>query len=245
MSPIAFQNEIKAVILDIEGTVAPISFVKEILFPYFLNEIPSILSNLKYPISTTISNDPITQIVSNFPLETIQSQESLLDHITSLVNKDIKDSTLKSLQGYIWQKGYEDGALKAPVYDDAINAIKEWSKEKKVYIYSSGSVKAQKLLFGYVDVKGKSVDLNGYLSGYFDITTSGFKYEKSSYEAITKDIGIDANYLIFLSDNVAEVNAAIDAGLNSVVVIRRGNVELTSDERATYKLLHTFDELQI
>lgn len=244
MSPIAFQNAIKAVILDIEGTVAPISFVKETLFPYFLKEVPSILSKLQYPISET-SNDPISQIVSKFSSEYTQSENSLLDHIISLVKKDIKDSTLKSLQGYIWQKGYEDGALKAPVYDDAIKAIKEWSSQKKVYIYSSGSVKAQKLLFGYVDVQGESVDLNGYLSGYFDITTSGFKYEKTSYEAITRDIDIPANNLLFLSDNVAEVSAAIDAGLNSAVVIRRGNVELTSDERATYKLVHTFDELQI
>jgi len=244
MSKITFESDITAVILDIEGTVAPISFVKETLFPYFLKEIPSILSKLKYPIDSN-SNDPIAQIVSKFPSEVIQSEHLLLSHIDDLVKKDIKDSTLKSLQGYIWQKGYEDGALVAPVYKDATDSIIGWSKDKKVFIYSSGSVKAQKLLFGYVDVDGKSTDMNGYLSGYFDITTSGYKYDKSSYENITKDVGIDAKQLLFLSDNVAEVKAAIEAGMNSVIVVRPGNVELSEEDKKNYKVIHNFDELQI
>ncbi len=244
MSSITFSKTIKAVILDIEGTVAPISFVKETLFPYFLKEVPSVLSKLQYPIDSN-SNDPTTQIVSAFPTNITKDRNTLLCHINDLVNRDIKDSTLKSLQGYIWQKGYEDGSLKAPVYDDAINSIKSWNKEKKVFIYSSGSVKAQKLLFGYVDINGESADLNGYLSGYFDITTSGFKYEKSSYENITKDIGIDAENLLFLSDNVAEVKAALEAGLNSVIVIRPGNPELSSEDKSQFQVIHNFDQLQL
>lgn len=244
MDSIALKTPIKGVILDIEGTVAPISFVKDTLFPYFLKEISPILSNLQYPISSD-SKDPITQIVSKFPSNITQSNESLLSHINSLVKNDVKDSTLKSLQGYIWQNGYEKGALRAPVYDDAIRAIEKWSSDKKVYIYSSGSIKAQKLLFGYVAVGDESADYNGYLSGYFDITTSGYKYEKSSYERITNDVATDAKNLLFLSDNVAEVKAAVEAGLNSLIVSRPGNAELSVTDKSTYQVIDSFDQLQL
>ncbi|CCH46168.1 Enolase-phosphatase E1 [Wickerhamomyces ciferrii] len=237
-------NSINAIILDIEGTVAPISFVKETLFPYFLKEIPSILSKLQYPISSETSN-VIEQIVSNFPKDITNSNESLLNHIKSLVNKDIKDSTLKSLQGFIWEKGYENGDIKAPVYDDAIKSIKNWSESKKVYIYSSGSVKAQKLLFKYVEFQNGVIDLNEYLSDYFDITTSGYKFEKSSYENIIQDIKQSSGNVLFLSDNVSEVSAAKEAGLKSLIVFRNGNGEVSKEDQDKYGLIKSFDELSV
>lgn len=229
---------INVVILDIEGTVAPISFVKEVLFPYFLNKIPGILSELKYPLD---SSDEISKILTQFPNEYTINSDKLYKYIKSLVDQDIKDSTLKSLQGIVWLKGYENGELKAPVYPDVIESFKKWKQQnKKIYIYSSGSIKAQKLLFGYVDVgKTKSISLNEYLSGYFDITTSGFKQEQSSYENITKDIGINASNCLFLSDNENEVEAATKAGLQSIVVIRPGNAPLIKN----FKTINNFDEL--
>jgi enolase-phosphatase E1 len=232
---------VKAVILDIEGTVAPISFVKDVLFPYFSNKLPSILSGLSYPLTAT-SDDQITQIASQFPKEYTADEAKLYEHIQSLVANDVKDATLKALQGFVWLTGYEAGELKAPVYPDVIHSLEKWTVSgKKVYIYSSGSVKAQKLLFGYVDVGGEaSVDLNEYLSGYFDITTSGYKQEKSSYENIIKDIGVSAGESLFLSDNENEIEAALAAGLQAIVVIRPGNAPLTKN----FQTINNFHQLE-
>ncbi|KAH3674710.1 hypothetical protein WICMUC_003126 [Wickerhamomyces mucosus] len=245
MASIQFSTPINAIILDIEGTIAPITFVKDVLFPYFLKTVPKTLSQLKYPISSS-SQDPIELIVSNFSETITQSQESLTNHINDLVSKDIKDSTLKSLQGYIWQEGYESGELKAPIYADGISNLKKWtSKGKKVYIYSSGSIKAQKLLFKYVDINNETHDLNGYLSGYFDITTSGFKFEPSSYSNILKDIAFNPDETLFLSDNVKEVKAALDNNINSLIVIREGNAPLSDEDLKVSKTITSFYQLDI
>ncbi|KAH3688700.1 hypothetical protein WICPIJ_000300 [Wickerhamomyces pijperi] len=245
MSSISFDITIKAVILDIEGTVAPITFVKDVLFPYFLRAIPDTLSPLTYPIQSSSTNT-IEAILSNFPSEVTESKESTFKHIEYLVKNDIKDSTLKSLQGFVWTAGYESGEIKAPLYDDAIAALHRWNEEgKKIFIYSSGSVKAQKLLFQYVNVNDKSVDFNGLLSGYFDITTSGYKFETTSYVNIIKDIQFSPEESLFLSDNVKEVSAALEAGLNSLIVVREGNAPLSEEDLKVSKTITSFDQISI
>lgn len=245
MASITLGTTTKAVILDIEGTIAPITFVKDVLFPYFLRALPATLSPLAYPIQSTSTN-PIEAILSNFPTEITQNQEALFTHIENLVNKDIKDSTLKSLQGYVWSAGYESGEIKAPLYDDAIAALKKWNQEgKKIFIYSSGSIRAQKLLFQYVNVNEESVDFNGLLSGYFDITTSGYKFEATSYENIIKDIKFEPKECLFLSDNVKEVSAALAVGLNSFIVVREGNAPLSDEDLKVSKTITSFDQLSI
>ena len=129
----------KVFLLDIEGTVCPISFVKDILFPYFVSQFPQVVSQRH------LSNDKkIDEILDSFGIE---DNEELKNHILSLVSRDVKDSKLKSLQGFVWENGYNDGSIKAPIYKDAIDLISNPSN--KIYIYSSGSVKAQILLFKY------------------------------------------------------------------------------------------------
>lgn len=142
---------IDTVILDIEGTVCPITFVKDTLFPYFLTKLPSILSSIEFPLSTSSStnDDPIIQILKQLPESITISNESVFSYLKNLVDQDIKDPILKSLQGYIWEKGYEIGDLKAPIYKDSIKFIENFNK--KIYIYSSGSIKAQILLFGHAE----------------------------------------------------------------------------------------------
>lgn len=244
---ISFASPIEIVILDIEGTVCPISFVKTTLFPYFLEKLPLELSALTYPLKS-ITDSPVEEICSQFPENARQSYDSLLEYVTSLVYKDIKDPVLKSLQGLIWKLGYENGELMAPIYDDAIEFITNLSKSKRIYIYSSGSIRAQILLFGHVkDANGSSIDMNRYLSGYYDITTSGFKQESSSYVSILRDIGYDNNQsgVLFLSDNVKEVDAAIKAGMNSVVVDRPGNAPLTEEDKKSLSIIKTFKDLKV
>lgn len=233
---------IKTLLLDIEGTVCSISFVKDTLFPYFLLQLPQYLSSLKYPIDA--DQNEVSSILSKFPDDVTANLQVLSTHINNLVTNDIKDPVLKSFQGLVWQIGYDSGDLRAPVYKDAIDLITRFSKSNKVYIYSSGSIKAQKLLFGHVDGFG---DLNPYLSGYFDITTSGFKTDATSYTSILKDIGHfnDPENVLFLSDNVKEVNAAISAGLKSKIALRPGNADVSDEDLSRLESVSDFSKLDI
>ncbi|EER34416.1 hypothetical protein CTRG_01277 [Candida tropicalis MYA-3404] len=238
---------IDTVILDIEGTVCPITFVKDTLFPYFLTKLPSILSSIEFPLSTSSStnDDPIIQILKQLPESITISNESVFSYLKNLVDQDIKDPILKSLQGYIWEKGYEIGDLKAPIYKDSIKFIENFNK--KIYIYSSGSIKAQILLFGHAEKDQESINLNPFLKGYFDITTAGFKNKSESYIKILNEINKsnDPSSVLFLSDNVNEVKSAIESGMNSYIVIRPGNAPLSDDDKSTYKTIHSLDELTL
>ncbi len=75
-------------------------------------------------------------------------------------------------------------------------AFVRWRNEgKSIYIYSSGSVPAQKMLFRY-STEG---DLLQYFDGHFD-TSVGNKTEASSYKAILKSIGKEGGQCLFLTD---------------------------------------------
>lgn len=231
-------------VLDIEGTVCPITFVKEKLFPYFLAKLPALLEQIPFPLKA--SDDSIVTILGGLDEDVRSTKERVLAHFQSLVSRDIKDPVLKSLQGYIWKTGYECGELKAPVYPDSIEYIQKFLaiEGNRIFIYSSGSIKAQILLFGYVDDHGRSLDLNPCLSGYFDITTAGYKQEPQSYTKILAEIGADCpSHVLFLSDNVHEVKAAISAGMQSRLVIRPGNAPVTPDEEKKYGSIRSLEEL--
>lgn len=220
----------KAVILDIEGTVCPISFVKDELFPFFLRELPAKLEKYAFPLtSEDVHKDDILEILVQFPSEVRTSQNALLGHINDLVSRDIKDRVLKQLQGFIWEQGYTTGSILAPLFPDAIECLPKWQKEGlKVYIYSSGSIKAQKLLFANVKTNAGKIDLNGIISGYYDTTNAGKKTEASSYQFILDDINIDPKECLFLSDNPLEVKAALATGMESIIVVKPGNYPLDS-----------------
>lgn len=243
---------IDTVILDIEGTICPITFVKQTLFPYFLTKLPIILSSIQFPLitsSTSSSDDPIIDILSQLPSSITISKDSTFQYFKNLVDDDIKDPILKSIQGFIWKQGYESGELKAPLYSDSIQFIKKFNKN--IYIYSSGSIKAQILLFGHVhnntDDDNSSINLNPYLKGYFDITTAGFKNNSESYKKILNEINKsnDSSSVLFLSDNINEVKSAIESGMNSYIVIRPGNAPLTNEELSNFKTIHSLDELSL
>ncbi|EGV60807.1 enolase-phosphatase E1 [Yamadazyma tenuis] len=239
----------KVLVLDIEGTVCSISFVKDVLYPYFMDQFEVFLADLDYPLSnkpvgqTPTDTELINNIVAQFPQHA--TLDAVASHIRQLVANDVKDPILKSFQGFVWKLGYEKGDLLAPIYPDAINVIKTFSQHSKIYIYSSGSVKAQKLLFKYVKDGNNVVDLNQYLSGYFDITTAGSKQEASSYESILKSIGYDTNpsHVLFLSDNVKEIHAAKEAGIAVSIVDRPGNAPVSQDDIDTHGIVHSLEEL--
>jgi len=204
------QARTRAVLLDIEGTTSSLSFVKDELFPYararladFISEHPQLLPGL---------TEEVARIEAKPTLDTPQLIATLLRWI----DEDRKLTPLKSLQGLIWEDGFRRGELHGHIYPDAVAALRAWhAAGLKLYIYSSGSILAQQLIFAHT-VHG---DLTALLSGYFD-TTSGGKLEPSSYTAIAARIGLPADSVLFLSDHAEEISAAASAGLQVVLVSR-------------------------
>ena len=213
----------QAVLLDIEGTVTPISFVHDVLFPYARAHVESFLdSHSNQPeVQTDIRKlrDEQASDIEELRQSPIDSVDTVVTYVNRLIDLDRKSPALKSLQGKIWKAGYEDGSLKSPVYPDVIDAFKRWRDAGiKINIFSSGSVLAQQLLFAHTD----GGDLTRYIDQYFD-TSIGKKMDPESYAKIAGKLSIDSTQLLFVSDVVAELYAAKEAGMQTRLCIRPGN----------------------
>jgi enolase-phosphatase E1 len=150
--------------------------------------------------------------------ETIATAASFVRHLIAL---DRKVTPLKTLQGMIWEEGFKSGELKGHVYEDVPQAFARWKgQEKKIAIFSSGSVQAQKLLFGH----SAAGDLTKHIDAYFD-TTTGPKREAASYMAIAKSLGVSAGNVLFVSDAIAELDSAHQAGMKTAWMVRPGALE--------------------
>lgn len=248
---------VKAIVLDIEGTVISISFVKDVLFPYarknvadYLEKhwgepalaavVASLHSQAKQDASWDGLGPPPVDNPQGTPPELLRAQ--LVANVLWQMDRDRKAAPLKTLQGHIWQEGYHTGELQAPLYADVVPALRAWRQSGlPLHIYSSGSVQAQKLLFQHT-TQG---DLTALLDGYFDITTSGAKTEPQSYRAISKAIGTDPGDILFLTDVLAEAQAATEAGFQARLVVRPGNAPLTDDQKAAFEAITSFEALQL
>ncbi|XP_051542464.1 enolase-phosphatase E1-like isoform X2 [Myxocyprinus asiaticus] len=165
----------------------------------------------------------------------------VVENVLWQMDADRKSTALKQLQGHMWRAAYLTGRIKGEVYQDVAPAIRSWRHHGlKVYIYSSGSVEAQKLLFGY-SVEGDLLDL---FNGHFD-TNIGAKVESKSYERIAERIGCQPEEIMFLTDVTREAKAAEDAGVNVAIVVRPGNMELTEEERSHYTIISSFSQLEL
>jgi len=213
---------IKAILLDVEGTTTSIDFVHKELFPYSVDKISGFINDPKnseilrpiiIEIKETLKAEGLSQ-----SLEHLTESEVIISTLIEWVRIDRKHPALKKVQGFIWQKGYESGEIKGHIYDDVKEAFIKWTDQNlKVGIYSSGSVLAQKLLFKY-SLEG---DLTSFLSFHFD-TKIGLKRESQSYMNITKEIGLNSNEILFISDIPEELMAARDAGLKAIHILRPG-----------------------
>ncbi|KAK9472530.1 HAD-like domain-containing protein [Dipodascopsis tothii] len=230
-----------AVVVDIEGTVCSIAFVKSVLFPYFLEALPELLSAyFATDAATAAAADGARPYLDAFPEMARGSSDALYMHIKELVDRDLKVTELKALQGYVWTRGYATGAIRAPLYEDVYPALERWQRAgRKLYVYSSGSVPAQKLLFGHTEAG----DVTGAFAGYFDTVNAGPKTEAASYGKIAAAVGIDPAALLFLSDNVREIEAAKAAGWNAIVAERPGNAPLTAADRSAHRVVTTFADV--
>lgn len=200
----------RIVLTDIEGTTSAIDFVHRVLFPYSRERLPAFVREH--------ASDPEVRTA----LDAVRAESGVADDeaaITTLlhwIDIDRKATPLKQLQGLIWQTGYERGDFSAHVYVDAWDKLREWhAAGVPLYVYSSGSVAAQKLFFGY-SVFG---NLLPWFRGHFD-TTIGGKREVDSYRRIAEALAVPASDVLFLSDIEAELDAAKAAGMDTIQLLR-------------------------
>ncbi|MCG6937585.1 MAG: acireductone synthase [Gammaproteobacteria bacterium] len=223
---------IKAIVTDIEGTTSSIDFVHKELFPYASEHLPDYVRNHRHEATVVSQLQQVASLINQPDAEL----EGLISTLLQWIREDNKATPLKALQGLIWEHGYKTGAFTGHVYPDVEPNFKKWVTQGiALYVYSSGSVDAQKLLFGYSDAG----DLTGYFRGYFD-TRIGNKREPKSYETIVSHLVLPAQEILFLSDVIAELDAAATAGMQTMQLVRESNVPV--GEHAT---VTDFDKIML
>ncbi len=211
---------IRAIVTDIEGTTSSIDFVKDVLFPYARERLPGFV--------VTHEDKPEVQhwlheAAREAGLVSASRQE-IIDLLVRWIDEDRKATPLKALQGLIWEDGYAGGEFKGHVYPEVRENLQKWKKQGiHLYVYSSGSVAAQKLLFGH----SEAGDLTPLFSGYFD-TEVGGKREVDSYRRIAEAVHIPADQILFLSDIAQELDAAAAAGFQTVQLVRPPSAQTES-----------------
>jgi enolase-phosphatase E1 len=208
------------ILTDIEGTTTSISFVHDVLFPYSQKRIKDfVLSNIdSSDVKTALAQTRETAKQED-KKENISNDEAC-DYLLKWIKEDRKHPALKALQGHIWQEGYEKGEVVAHVYNDVPAALKKWQEQgHTIGVYSSGSVKAQHLLFQY----SEAGNMLHYFSNHFD-TKVGHKREANSYVEISTQLGIPPASILFLSDIKEELDAAKIAGMRTIQLVRQDDV---------------------
>ncbi len=223
----------QAVLTDIEGTTSSLDFVQRTLFPYSAKQMRAFLER-------EARNEPVRVWVEQIAAESGKDSADL-DAINAVLQRWIKEdrkvTTLKAIQGRIWEEGYHSGAFKAHIYPDALRNLLTWFGQGiRLYVYSSGSVEAQNLYFGHT-TEG---DLRPLFRQCFD-TGMGGKKDAASYERIVREIGLPAADIVFLSDIVEELDAARRAGLRTVHVIR----DLAKPLASTHPSVRNFDDIRL
>ena len=199
----------RAILLDIEGTTTPVEFVHEKLFSYARENLQSFLDE-------NMDDQSIIKYIAE--IKKASGKNDPIESVNSMMDQDSKLKALKDLQARIWKSGYEKGELKGEVYDDVPPAFKRWIMDgRSIFIYSSGSVESQKMLFQST----KFGDLTKMIEGYFD-TAVGSKKDPESYDMISGRIGLDGKNIAFFSDSLEEVEAARESEINAFLVCRSG-----------------------
>lgn len=226
---------IRAIVTDIEGTTGSIGFVHEVLFPYARARLGDFVRQRGDDPAVAEQLDAVRELAS----EPEADRERVIAILEDWLDADRKATPLKALQGMIWETGYRRGDFTGHVYSDVVQHLEAWrEKGLALYVYSSGSIQAQKLLFGHSDVG----DLTPLFAGYFD-TTTGPKQEAESYRRIAAHLGLAGHDILFLSDVVAELDAAAAADFHTVQVVR-DSAMITGDHpvAASFDAVHLPDD---
>lgn len=235
-----------ALLLDVEGTTAPLAFVHDVLFPFARERVREFLTrHVSEPrlapdlAGLRAEHEREAAGGGSIPAWDDSSPaaraESAAAYARLLIDQDRKATPLKSLQGRIWEEGYRSGALKSPVYDDVPRAFRRWQEEgRRIAVFSSGSILAQKLLFAHTT----HGDLTPWICGHFD-TTTGPKREPGSYTAIAEALRLPSEQILFVSDTVAELDAASLARMQTRLCLRDG----ASAAPSAHVAVRSFDDL--
>jgi enolase-phosphatase E1 len=222
----------QAILTDIEGTTTSLSFVKDVLFPYARERLAAFIRQHAQDAAVYRELNAVRHLIGKD-----LSDAQVIEQLLRWIDEDKKITPLKSLQGMIWEDGYRKGDLKGHVYEDAVRRLRQWKQAgRRLYVFSSGSVQAQKLLFAHTDYG----DLTPLFSGYFD-TNIGNKRETASYRKIADAIGLPPAEVLFLSDIKEELDAARAAGMQVTWLVRDG----VPDPGATHRQVRSFDEIRL
>lgn len=220
-------------LLDIEGTTCPVSYVAEVLFPYARRQLHSFLTanggdpevaELVQQVQMAWSADTHPEAIellasANRNGSCVNTATAVVPYLQWLIDQDVKLTPLKDLQGRIWTEGYSSGELVAPLFEDVPEALERWHQQGfKLAVYSSGSVPAQQLLYGHC----QAGDLRPLFSHWFD-TRIGPKQRRESYQAIAAAMQVPAGEVLFISDALSELLAADAAGMAVLFSDREGN----------------------
>lgn len=244
---VAISSAVTEVLLDIEGTTSSVRFVFEVMFPYARQHVSEYLQQHWGEQSLQVALDKLAVDVGQTDAASWlgscgsnQAQrEVVVAAVHQLMDRDAKVTGLKELQGLVWESGFRSGQMVSHLYPDVLPAVKAWKADgRRVWIYSSGSIAAQRLFFGHTS----EGDLLQLFSGHFD-TTSGGKKEAESYQRIAAAIGSPSTQILFVSDIVDELRAARQAGLETALSVRPENQP--QPERHGFPEIRSFAELQI
>ena len=199
------------ILTDIEGTTGSISFVREVLFPYARRELPRFVREHGHEPDVRRWLDQVATEQGAMCDDAV-----IVEVLQGWIDEDRKHTALKALQGMIWADGYRRADFTAHVYPDAVAALRRWHADgHRLAVYSSGSVPAQRMFFGHSDAG----DMLPLFEAFFD-TEVGGKREAASYARIASELGTNPGTILFLSDVVAELDAAREAGMRTVLVDR-------------------------
>lgn len=225
--------DLAGILVDVEGTTTAISFVYDVLFPFAA-------ARLEAACARQGEDAAVAGAVAHLRQEHQADEAAGLapppfgdgaPYARHLMAEDRKSTGLKALQGLIWQEGYRTGELKAHAFPDVPATLARWqARGLRLRVFSSGSVLAQKLLFGHTEAG----DLTAFFEGYHD-TTTGPKQEPASYQAIAQDWGLPPASILFLSDVPAELDAARTAGMRTGLVKRPGNRPVDAGGHPVYE----------
>jgi len=214
-----------AIVTDIEGTTSSISFVKDVLFPYARRALPGFVREHGDEPEVRRWLDAAAADAGG-----MCQDEMLVEVMQGWIDHDRKLPSLKALQGMIWADGYASGEYQAHVYEDAVAGLRRWhAAGHDLYVYSSGSVAAQKLLFAH----STAGDLSPLFSGWFD-TAIGGKRDPGSYRNLVLGLQRPAYEILFLSDVVEELDAAREARIETVLLDRREDYPVPRLGEATH-----------
>ena len=223
---------ISAVVTDIEGTTSSLSFVKDVLFPYAREHLAQFVATHAHRPDVRALLDDANRAAGGG-----LDDAGIVAQLERWIDEDRKITPLKSLQGLIWEAGYRNGDFAGHIYADAAARLREWhARGIRLYVYSSGSVHAQKLLFAY----SEAGDLTPLFSGYYD-TRIGGKREVAAYRSIAQDIAVPAGEILFLSDIVEELDAAREAGMQTIHLVRDGDLQA----EASHRCVRDFSAIEI